>query len=215
MNGPHDMGGMQCYGPVIPEPNEPLFHASWERDALALTVAMGATGMWNIDQSRSARESLPPLQYMSSSYYQIWLAGMEKLMLERGMVNGDELASGEAKIAPVPVKQSPDRERMRAILAVGASAERPAVGIAQFSPGNQVRAVNRNPQGHTRLPHYIRGKAGTVENICGFHVFPEATALGRQEAGWLYTIAFSAADLFGQGDHTVLVDCWEATLERA
>ena len=76
MNGVHDMGGMQGFGPVRPEPNEPLFHAPWERQALAMTVAMGACGQWNIDISRSARESLPPAQYLSSSYYAICLAGL-------------------------------------------------------------------------------------------------------------------------------------------
>ena len=76
MNGVHDMGGMQGFGPVRPEAKEPLFHAPWERQALAMTVAMGACGQWNIDISRSARESLPPAQYLGSSYYAIWLAGL-------------------------------------------------------------------------------------------------------------------------------------------
>jgi nitrile hydratase subunit beta len=94
MNGVHDFGGMHGWGPVNPEPGEPPFHADWEKRALALTLAMGATGQWNIDMSRSARESLPPLQYLSSSYYQIWLAGLEKLMLERGLVHADEIGDG-------------------------------------------------------------------------------------------------------------------------
>nr|HPR43526.1 nitrile hydratase subunit beta [Ottowia sp.] len=63
MNGVHDMGGLQCFGPVRPEPDEPLFHAPWESRALAVTLAMGAGGRWNIDLSRAARESLPPATY--------------------------------------------------------------------------------------------------------------------------------------------------------
>ncbi len=94
MNGPHDMGGMQCFGPVLPEQNEPLFHASWEGKALALTVAMGASGAWNIDQSRSTRESLPPATYLGSSYYEIWIRGLEQLMLSRDLVTQAELTSG-------------------------------------------------------------------------------------------------------------------------
>ena len=86
MNGVHDMGGMQCHGPVRPEANEPLFHAPWEREAMALTVAMGASGQWNIDQMRSARESLPPAQYLSLSYYQIWIQALCDMMLARGLV---------------------------------------------------------------------------------------------------------------------------------
>ena len=79
MNSVHDMGGLQCFGPVQPEPHEPLFHAPWERQAMALTVAMGATGQWNIDQMRSARESLPPAQYLGMSYYQIWLKALQDM----------------------------------------------------------------------------------------------------------------------------------------
>ena len=91
MNGVHDMGGMQDFGPVVPEPDEPIFHADWERRVLALTLATSAPGGWNIDTSRHARESLPPAQYLSSSYYQIWLAGIEKLMSERDMITPEEI----------------------------------------------------------------------------------------------------------------------------
>ncbi|PKP82578.1 MAG: nitrile hydratase subunit beta, partial [Alphaproteobacteria bacterium HGW-Alphaproteobacteria-2] len=56
MNGPHDMGGMQCFGALPLEPEEPVFHAEWERRALALTLAAGALGHWGLDESRHARE---------------------------------------------------------------------------------------------------------------------------------------------------------------
>ena len=95
MNSVHDMGGMQGFGPVRPEADEPVFHAVWEKRALALTLAMGATGQWNIDLSRSARESLPPALYLGSSYYQIWLTALENLMRERGLASADELQSGQ------------------------------------------------------------------------------------------------------------------------
>ena len=121
MNGPHDMGGMQCYGPVEPEADEPVFHGEWEKRALAITVAMGGTGMWNLDQSRFARESLPPVQYLSSSYYQIWLAGLESLMKARGMVTGSELDGGRLDIPPVETKRpAADRAVMKTILATTA-----------------------------------------------------------------------------------------------
>ena len=67
MNGVHDMGGLQNFGPVAPETDEPPFHLAWERRVFGLTLAMGGAGLWNIDQSRSARESLPPAHYLSSS----------------------------------------------------------------------------------------------------------------------------------------------------
>ncbi|MBL8332054.1 MAG: nitrile hydratase subunit beta, partial [Rubrivivax sp.] len=97
MNGVHDMGGLQGFGPVQPESHEPLFHAPWERRALGLTLAMGATGQWSIDHSRAVRESLPPATYLSSSYYEIWIRALERLMLQRGLASADELADGSLR----------------------------------------------------------------------------------------------------------------------
>ena len=69
MNGAADLGGMMGFGPVVQEVNEPLFHAPWERRLFALTLAAGATGAWTIDAMRYLRESLPPVEYLGSSYY--------------------------------------------------------------------------------------------------------------------------------------------------
>ena len=54
-DGAHNMGGVRGFGKVIPETNEPPFHAEWERRAFALTLAMAMPGGWNIDMSRAAR----------------------------------------------------------------------------------------------------------------------------------------------------------------
>lgn len=222
MNGPHDMGGMQCFGPVVPEADEPVFHGEWEKKALALTVAMGFSGMWNIDQSRFARESLPPAQYLSSTYYQIWLAALERLMAERGMVEEAELVQGRVLVPPVePRRPVPDRDAMRAGLARGGPTLRDADRPARFAPGDMVTTLNRHPPGHTRLPRYARGKSGRVIHVNGCHVFPDTNALLEGAAGagenpqWLYTVVFRAADLFGTGDHEVTVDCFEPYLEPA
>ena len=111
MNGVHDMGGMQDFGPVAPEPGEPWFHAAWERRAFALTLAMGATGAWNLDQARSARESLPPAQYLASTYYEIWLAGLLVLMRDRGLVSTAEIAAGRMREPPRPLRRTRSRTR--------------------------------------------------------------------------------------------------------
>jgi hypothetical protein len=125
MNGVHDMGGQQGFGPVLLEEKEPLFHAPWESRAMAITVAMGASGQWNIDLSRAARESLPPAIYLSSSYYEIWIRALEKLMLERGMVTQAELTSGEQSTPPVPVSKVLNKESVDAALKAGSPTERP------------------------------------------------------------------------------------------
>jgi hypothetical protein len=76
MNGAQDLGGMMGFGPIAPEPNEPVFHARWEKRALAVTLAAGACGVWSIDEARYARETLPPVKYLSKSYYDIWISGL-------------------------------------------------------------------------------------------------------------------------------------------
>src|SRR5664279_6618771 len=95
MDGAHDMGGVPWTDPVRPEPNEPVFHAEWERRAFAITLAMAMPGGWNIDMSRFAREDRPPADYLGMTYYQIWLAGLERLMLERGLVTSNEIDAGK------------------------------------------------------------------------------------------------------------------------
>ena len=102
MDGAHDMGGVKGFGPVVPEPNEPVFHDEWERRAFALTVAMARPGGWNIDMSRFARENRPPEDYLSKSYFQIWLAGLETLMVERGLVTREEIETGKVLSPPKP-----------------------------------------------------------------------------------------------------------------
>ena len=83
MNSAHDLGGQMAFGPVVPEPNEPVFHGDWEKRVLAINVAAGAMGAWTIDEIRHARESLPPAQYLSSTYYEIWLAALDKVLVKR------------------------------------------------------------------------------------------------------------------------------------
>jgi nitrile hydratase len=211
------MGGMQAFGPVMPEPNEPPFHADWEKRALGLTLAMGATGQWSIDQSRSARESLPPARYLASSYYQVWLAALEDLMVERGLVTREEVKDGRAHASAVPVQRVLREKDVGAALAKGSPTLRPAAGTARFKPGDRVRARDWNPQAHTRLPRYCRGKPGTIVASHGCHVYADASAQGREEGRWLYGVRFEARDLWGPFTtaSAVYVDCWEPYLEPA
>jgi len=216
VNGIHDMGGMQDFGPVVAEPDEPRFHAAWERRAFGMTLAMGALGQWNLDQSRFARESLPPGQYLASTYYQIWFEGLIRLMLERGLVTREELSDGKTRTPPLSVRTALMAHEVAPRLARGASTQRPATAPARFKPGDAVRTCNQNPPSHTRLPRYCRSKPGTIVKLHGAHVFPDSNALGAGEKPqWLYTVRFEARDLWG-ADTTataVFVDCWEPYLE--
>ncbi len=220
MNGVHDMGGQQGFGPVRPEPNEPIFHAPWEGPAMGITVLMGGMGQWNIDQARSARESLPPAVYLGSSYYQIWLRALERMMLERGLVSEDELRTGSQQQTPVPVRVI-GADRVDAVLAAGSPATRPALLPARFQVGERVRARNMHPVGHTRLPRYVRGHVGTIARVHGAHVLPDrhvAVPPGphADEGEWLYTVVFDGVDLWGPDADPMVqvsVDAWESYLE--
>ena len=223
MNGVHDMGGMHCFGPVRPESNEPLFHAAWEKRALALTLAMGATAQWNIDLSRAVRESLPPAVYLGNSYYETWIRALEVLMLERGLVTPGECESGLCMTTGKPLPHILQADAVAATLARGSPSERPATASARFCQGDRVIARNLHPPGHTRLPRYVRGHPGSVVRVHGAHLFADTRAQRPlapfdDTVHWLYTVVFDARDLWGpEADPTVQVsvEAWEPYLEAA
>ncbi len=215
MNSVHDMGGMDGFGPVLPEKNEPVFHAAWERRVYALGLMIGAAGV-NTDEYRHAIERIPPAQYLASSYYARWLAAIETLVVEHGIVTREELIARQdpsagidlEKLAgsvpargPSPVKENPQAKPPR----------------ARFGKGDRVRARNMNPTGHTRIPRYVRGKSGVVARDWGVFVFPDTNAhhagAKRQHC---YSISFDARELWGKpaaNRERILVDLWENYLE--
>jgi len=218
MNGAQDLGGMMGFGPVRPEPDEPVFHAPWEPRALALTLACGTLGEWNIDISRHTRESLHPARYLSASYYEIWIEALTRLLAERGLVTEEELAAGRTLADAKPTR----RPRLAAVdvaatLARGGPCDRPPESAARFAVGDRVRTRNFHPAGHTRLPRYARGKRGTIERVQGVFVFPDSNAHGGGEGPqWVYSVAFAGSELWGGGadpGHSVAIDSWESYLE--
>ena len=219
MNGAQDMGGVMGFGPVVPEPNEPVFHGRWEERVLAMTVAMGPVGGWNIDQVRFARENVRPQDYLNRSYYEIWFAGLTKLLAERGLVTPEELDTGKALQPAKPVNTIVKAEDVAPMLAKGRPTERPLNVPARFQIGARVRTVNIHPTGHTRLPRYVRGRTGVVTHLHGGHVFPDTNAAGTGEnPQWLYTVRFAGTELWGAAADptvTVSVDAWESYLEAA
>ncbi len=210
---------MHGLGSVAIEPSEPVFHHPWERRAFALTVAMGATGSWNIDMARSAREDRPPHEYLADSYYEKWLFGLERLLVERDLVDADELTGGTPSRAPSPGVRRLAAANVDETLARGAPTLRATMDVARFVPGDHVRARTVNPTTHTRLPRYVRGHVGVVERAHGCHVFPDASAHGLgEQPSHLYTVVFAGTEVWGaDADPTVTVsiDAWEPYLEAA
>lgn len=214
MNGAADLGGMMGFGPVVPD--DVLFHADWERRALALTLAMGAAGRWSIDASRHARESLPPAQYLSSTYYAIWVAALERLLVTADLVTADELAQRRASGPGADVRAWDAADAAR-VLAAGSPYDRPVQAPARFAVADAVRTRIMHPPGHTRLPRYARGVAGVVERVHGAHVLPDTNAHGGgEQPQWLYTVRLDGHALWGEETDpglTVTIEAWEGYLE--
>jgi nitrile hydratase beta subunit len=212
-----DIGGKTGFGRVVPEPEGELFHADWEPMAMAMNLAMGATGSWNLDTSRAARETLPG--YLQMSYYQLWVAGLEKMLAERAMVLPDEIEAGRMLHPPVPVARVLHAANVPAALAKGASTLRPDVAPPRFGVGQRVRTRAEPVPHHTRLPGYARGKCGVVTLLHGCHVFADTHAHGLGEAPQhLYTVVFTGQELWGADAAPglqVSVDAWESYLEPA
>lgn len=213
MNGVHDLGGMHGFGPVVPEADEPVFHAEWERRVLALVLAVGALGRWNIDQNRHSRESLPPATYLSSSYYRIWFLALVRNLAATGL-EPPRPAGDPPRAATWP--------EIDAGLRTGTPYDR-AAPAARFTVGDTVRTRNLNPAGHTRLPRYARGKVGRIVLSHGAHVFPDRNAVplateGPETGEHLYTIEFAGSELWGPDADPrlrVSVDAFEPYLEGA
>lgn len=219
MNGAQDLGGRAGFGPVRPEADEPLFHAPWEARALALTLASGALGHWTLDESRHARESLPPADYLSFSYYRIWFTALEHLLERHGEVTAEELVAGRMLQPGLRVARRLAPEAVAAVIAKGGPTDRPPTAPARFAAGDRVRTVNLQPETHVRLPAYAREKPGVIETVHTPHVFPDTNAHGQgEQPTWLYTVRFDGADLWGAGATpglSVSIDAWEPYLEPA
>lgn len=220
---PHDMGGLPG-GPIpIDPPDKPVFAEDWHARALAVTVAAGGLGHWNLDASRHARERLPAADYQAYSYYEKWLAGLATLLVERGLVQPEELACGHALRSspqPIPVT-APSAEQVDAALRRGGPSRRPDTAPPRFGLGQMVQVLDpdsvvRSPGGHTRLPRYVAGCTGQVISHHHSHVLPDSNAHGLGEAAeHLYGVAFAAADLWPETSASpdeVCLDLWESYL---
>lgn len=216
MNGIHDMGGMHGFGPVRREDNEAVFHAPWEGRVYAMNRALGAWGKWNLDSWRHDMELLPPEDYLRS-YYERWLLAMEKRIVKHGMVSAEELASGKADAGAA--KLTPPFRPQDAAAGRGIPLSQDSSIVPRFSAGQQVRARNIHPIGHTRLPRYARGKTGRIDRDHGVYAFPDTNAHGLGERRQhVYSVRFAARELWGDAASpidSVYIDLWDDHLEPA
>jgi len=233
MNGVHDMGGMHGMGPIEREDDEPVFHREWEARVLAMTVASGFLGRWNIDMSRHAREQMPAAEYLATSYYEHWLSGLELLLARSGFLEPNEIEERMARARAIRSGASPTAtpaappsgvrvlraDDVLAALRAPGGARVAASAPGRFRAGDRVRARTMNPVGHTRLPRYARGRHGVIDCDHGVWVFPDSHAAGQGAAAQhLYGVRFAARELWGPeaaaGD-AVILDLWDDYLEPA
>lgn len=219
MNGIHDMGGMQDMGPIVYEKDEPVFHAEWESRVFAMFLAAGAWHRWNLDAFRHTREVLPPADYLQVSYYEQWFAGLQDLLVRRGLVTAEEMQSGKPANGTLRARPPLTPEKIPAAIPNRIHAHRDTPVAPQFQVGQRVRARNINPVGHTRLPRYARGKVGTIARDHGVFVFPDTNAhfLGEKPQH-VYSVCFAARELWGaqaRERDCVYLDMWDDYLEPA
>ncbi|CUH85776.1 nitrile hydratase subunit beta [Thalassovita mediterranea] len=223
MSRVHDIGGRFGDGPVLPEGQDaPVFAADWHARALAVTLACGSLGQWNIDTSRHARERLSPKDYTRFSYYEKWISALADLLVEKGVLTVADLTGVDAPEAKHPLADRCLRaDQVQGVLASGGPADRTGGPASLFQPGQKVRT--RHPGGnamvaggHTRLPAYATGAVGVIERLHGTHVLPDSAAHGLGEAPEpLYAVRFAASELWAQPEHPrdeVVLDLWQSYL---
>lgn len=217
MDGIHDLGGRQGFGPIdVDEPEEP-FHEAWEPRVFGLVQAMSRPDDWSIDWFRHCRELITPADYLTRPYYDQWLQAYAAMMVNSGVASVKEIASGKAE-TPAPDLPPPmPPEKVEQAKRACVNAERQSDATPAFAPGDAVRARPHGTPGHTRLPAYLRWRRGVVKAYRGIHVLPDANARGEKRAEPLYTVGFAADELWPEanGRDRVFADLWESYLERA
>lgn len=219
MDGVHDLGGMQNLGPVEREESpEPVFHAEWEGLVFAYTLAGLGAGYFKIDELRRSNESMPPVSYLAARYYEKWLFALESILMEKNVLTPEELTGGRSlrndgfALPPVSLKKAlyALTNPMPARLAIEV---RP-----RFRPGDDIVARNMTPRHHTRLPRYIRGRRGTVEEDHGVFTLPDTNAHGGpKRPQHVYSVRFAAREVWGDQApprDSVHVDLFDDYMDR-
>ncbi|MDT5388262.1 MAG: nitrile hydratase subunit beta [Mycobacterium sp.] len=217
MDGIHDLGGMDGFGAIVPERDEPVFHQRWEGRAFAMGTAMGAAGEWNIDMGRHGIERLPPVVYLSSSYYERWLRRLELMLIEHGLVLEDELVNERSGRAGRDLTRGTfTTERVPTVLQRGSFTREPQ-GPPRFQPDQRVRARNIHPRStpdcRATCADARASSSGCTVRTCS----PTASWTRRgEDPQWLYTIRFDGRELWGDDAEpgtTVSIDAFEPYLE--
>jgi nitrile hydratase len=212
------MGGMQGWGKVHFDPSEPAFKAGWEGRAFVIgLLSMNRLTGCNLDAMRHALERQTPLEYLRNGYYGRWLLLSETLLTDSGVIPPGAVDARARKLRGDDVTEPPDVELSKPdYTATGPGSLRQIDDPPRFKVGEQVRAKDMHPAGHTRLPRYVRGRIGTVERLQPAAVLPDTNAhFVAENSQHCYGVVFSSNDLWGaDAEPFVLhIDLFESYLE--
>jgi len=212
-------------GPVRPgDADDPIFEEDWHARALAMTLACGFLGQWNLDMSRHARECLSPKDYSRFSYYEKWMAGLADMLVDNKILTARDLSGEGAADRHDLADRALPAQAVAKALARGGPSERDSNTAPLFAAGQAVRtlrpASNRLVDGgHTRLPAYAAGARGRILRCHGAHVLPDSNAHKLGEAPEpLYAVVFLASELWSAPEHPddeVILDLWQSYLDPA
>jgi nitrile hydratase len=218
MDGVHDLGGREGFGPILDRRDDRPFHADWEMRAFGIKQASAAATSWTIDWFRHCRELAVPVDYLTRPYFDQWITTLAAQLIAEGYLTFDEIKRGASAFARKPDLPPQTREAARAFVRTPTSFTVTVNAPPRFAPGDRVRCRLDGAPGHTRLPGYVRGRAGLIHSHHGGHVLPDASARGEERGEHLYTVSFASSDLWPEAKgsrDSVFVDLWESYLEPA
>jgi nitrile hydratase len=218
MDGVHDLGGREGFGPILDKDDDKPFHADWEMRAFGMTQASGESSSWTIDWARHCRELVVPVDYLTRPYFDRWITTRTAQLIDEGYLTLDEIQAAASTFTPKPSRSPQTREAARASAKLPTSFAASVNTPPRFTLGDRVRSRLDGAVGHTRLPGYVRGRAGMIHAHHGGHVLADASARGEKRGEHLYTVSFASSDLWPEARESkdrVFVDLWESYLEPA
>ncbi len=212
MEGTHDLGGKQGFGPIPVETGDAPFKYNWEWRMWGIARAGVAHGI-TIDWFRHGLERMVPADYLTYRYFQKWCANYFMLLIDGKAITIDEALKGHVETPSKPAEGKTLDDVLAANAGAGFSFEMETTTPSPHAIGDTVTTKTRMTAGHTRLPAYARNATGTIIAHHGTHPLPDKGALGLHEGEHLYTVSFGAPELWGPDanpNDTVTLELWES-----
>jgi nitrile hydratase len=223
MDGIHDLGGREGFGPVQWKVDEygRAFHEAWQGRTWAICMRMFAKWWredngWTLDWFRHVLERIDPADYLTMNYFDKWVQSCMAVLIDDGTIDMHDLVSGAASSNSAGVVELQKRGNTRQAFSTPTDRSDTDGSKARFEVGDSVKVKLAMRAMHTRLPGYARGRAGLIDAHHGMHILPDASARGERRKEHLYTVAFIASELWPEATDRkdkIYVDLWESYLE--